>query len=136
MLDVWFVHDATWTTIKTINKIFLRLIRHNFVCRAARRRQPNTVFLAKCQKLHHRSLLQQQQLCWDKIIFEVQFKYFIPVSFILRRSNLAAELHILGFRGTPMCGVTIFGKLVTLLCEETINSICKCFGFFSTRICV
>ena len=23
-----------------------------------------------------------------------------------------------------------------LLCEVTINSICKCFGFFSTRICV
>ena len=24
----------------------------------------------------------------------------------------------------------------TLLCEVTINSICKCFGFFCTRICV
>ena len=24
----------------------------------------------------------------------------------------------------------------TLLCEVTINSIGKCFGFFSTRICV
>ena len=70
---------STQTTSKTINKIFLRLIRHNFVCRAARRRQPNTVFLAKCQKLHHRSLLQQQQVRWGKIIFEVQFEYFSPV---------------------------------------------------------
>ena len=111
-----------------------------------------TLCLAKAQKLYPETSLNHSSIafCHRQVEISVrasQYGIFITdvifieclISFNVSSSRVIFKdyaMYTCNHLISPILQATHILLKKTLLCEMTINSICKCFVLFSTRICV